>query len=225
LPDRRSQREFGEPKEILVAGATALGLQLSAGQIDSFLAYLYLLVQWSARFNLTSIRKPDLMVKRHFLDSVAIWPFITTAGRLLDIGTGAGFPGLPLKIILPDKEVVLVESSRKKANFLRELVRKLNLDRVRIVEKRAEELYPDEAGSFDEVVTRALGSAELFLKLSCPLLVPGGKSLIMHGPKGTELFQRLERQYLQLGFRETRLEKFELPIGHEKRCLLIFLKK
>lgn len=217
--------ESANAKGILVAGTSALGIQLSPSQIESFISYLSLLLQWNAKFNLTSIKEPGLVVRRHFLDSLAILPFITPTGRLLDIGSGAGFPALPIKIALPDKEVVLVESNRKKSNFLREIIRKLSLGQVANREERAEELEKNEIGLFSEIVTRAFGSPELFLKLSLPLLSHNGRSLIMHGPKGNELFSRLKRKSRDLGFREARLEEFKLPIGCEERRLLIFIKE
>jgi 16S rRNA (guanine527-N7)-methyltransferase len=171
------------------------------------------------------VKEPGLVVRRHFLDSLAILPFITATGRLLDIGSGAGFPALPIRIALPEKEVVLVESNRKKSNFLREITRQLNLNQVSIMEERAEELDANEIGQFSEIVTRAFGSTEIFLKLSRPLLSNNGRSLIMHGPKGDELFARLNTKSRDWGFREARLEKFKLPIGHEERRLLIFIKE
>jgi 16S rRNA (guanine527-N7)-methyltransferase len=225
LPDRRSQTDFATAREILVSGTVSLGIQLSSNQVDSFLSYLSLLFQWGRKFNLTSIKEPGLVVRRHFLDSLAILPFLSSTGRLLDIGSGAGFPGLPLKIVLPEKEVVLVESHRKKSNFLRELTRKLNIKGVQIIEKRVEELKTNEVGSFDEVVTRAFGSVDLFLKLSFPLLSNEGRSLIMHGPKGVELFRRLKRAAVDFGFSEARLEEVRLPMGDEQRRILIFLKR
>ena len=148
--------------------------------------------------------------------------FLSKSGRLLDVGSGAGFPGLPVKILLPESEVFLVESQRKKANFLREVIRQLDLQRVSVIQERLERIHPEDSGSFDEVVTRAFGSPEVFLKLSFPLLHPGGSSIIMHGPKGKEIFPALRDTARDFGFAQSRVETYLLPLGNEERTALIF---
>lgn len=204
--------------------ASRFGIDLSPQKKELFLSYLSLLLWWNRKINLTSVKDLNLLVRRHFLDSIAIVPYLTPTGRLMDVGSGAGFPGLPLKIVLPAKEVVLLEARRKRANFLRELIRRLNIEGVRIIERRLEDLEPKEIGLFDDVVTRAFGATDLFLRLSSPLLSPMGRSLLLHGPKGAEIFSTLKARSLDWGFAEARLEEFGLPGGSEKRSLLIFVK-
>lgn len=214
--------EFAQ--ELLISRASSLGLALSAEQGEQFSDYLSLLLLWNARTNLTAIRNPLLVLRHHFLDSLALTPFLTPSGRLLDVGSGAGFPGLPLKIALPQKQVVLVESRRKRGNFLREVIRSLDLKGVEVIEGRAEEIDPREVGLFDEVVTRAFGSSALFLRLSFPLLSSQGRSMIMHGPKGEELFHRMSPYWKKLGYGAGKVERFLLPLGNEERSLLVFVK-
>ena len=225
MPKTQNDPRFGEGWELLSEGASSLGLKLTEKQIDKFSSYLSLLLTWNARFNLTAIRSPALIIRLHFIDSLAIAPFISPGGRLLDVGSGAGFPGIPLKIISPKMALTLVESQRRKANFLREVVRSLNLSGVEVLEGRAEQLKPQEIGLFSVVVARALGSLDNFLRLSAPLLRQGGRTIIMHGPKGAQFFRRMEKKHLILGFSESRLENYQLPLGHEKRALLIYVKK
>ena len=143
----------------------------------------------------------------------------------MDVGSGAGFPGIPLKIISPKKEVILVEPQRKKANFMREVIRTLKIDGMEVIEERAEKIDPRMIGLFSEVVTRALGSADLFLRISFPLLSTGSKSLIMHGPTGAGLFESKKMMQASERFSASRLEHYDLPIGGEKRTLLIYVKK
>lgn len=225
MPNQQEQIAFAAALGLLEEWAGRLGIDLSPQKKELFLSYLALLLSWNRKINLTSIRDLNLVIRRHFLDSIAVVPYLTPAGRLMDVGSGAGFPGLPLKIVLPAKEVLLVEARRKKANFLREVSRRLNIEGLQIIEGRLEDLKAKEIGLFDEVVTRAFGDTDLFLKLSSPLLSRRGRSLILHGPKGAELFPRLKRYSLDWGFSEARLEEFGLPGGSERRNLLIFLKR
>lgn len=225
MPSKQNDPGFREDRDLLLEGAISLGLTLSQNQIDTFFSYLSLLLTWNSRVNLTSIKNPTRIVRLHFVDSLAIAPFISPIGRILDVGSGAGFPGIPLKIISPKKEVILVEPQRKKANFLREVIRSLKIVGMEVVEERAEKLNPQKIGLFSEVVTRALGSPDLFLRISYPLLSTGGRSLIMHGPTGAGLFRSKKLQCLKAAFGEGRLEDYNLPIGNEKRTLLIYVKK
>ncbi len=142
----------------------------------------------------------------------------------MDVGSGAGFPGIPLKIIAPKKEIILVEPQRKKANFMREVIRTLKIDGMEVIEERAEKIDPRMIGLFSEVVTRAVGSPDLFLRISFPLLSTGSRSIIMHGPRGAGLFGSKKLMRTSVGFSERRLEHYDLPIGGEKRTLLIYVK-
>lgn len=225
MPRKQKNSGFSEGQELLLKGATDLGLGLSHQQVTAFSSYLSLLFSWNSRFNLTSIKAPALITRLHFIDSIAIAPFILPSGRIMDVGSGAGFPGIPLKIVFPAKEVFLVESQRKKANFLRAVVRSLGLEGVHVIEARAEKLSTQEVGLFSEVVTRAFGSLERFLKISAYFLCPEGRSMVMHGPTGNQLFRDMGNRCKELGFRESRLENYPLPIGNEKRTLLIYVKK
>ncbi len=117
---------------LLRRGTRTLGLDLSPPQLDQFLTYLDLLLKWNRRINLTALRSPDDIITRHFLDSLLLLPHLPETGRLLDIGSGAGFPGLPLKIARPGLSVDLVEATTKKASFLKEAVRRLGLSGVNV---------------------------------------------------------------------------------------------
>jgi len=174
------------PDELLVTGALALGIHLTPGQVAAFLAYLEEITRWSSRVNLTALRTAEEIVRAGFLDSLACLPLIPPeAGRALDIGSGAGFPGLPLKLVRPDLAFSLVEASRRKATFLRHATRRLGLTGVRVLRCRAEELAgdPAEQGSYDLALARAVAPPPEQARLVRPFLRPGGLFLLQTGPE------------------------------------------
>lgn len=214
-----------ESRQLIIRGAEALGISLSQKQLGQLIAYLDLIQLWNSKFNLTAIRSTPLIIRHHFIDSLAIAPFTNPDSRLVDIGSGAGFPGIPLKIIFPNKEIALVDSQRKKTTLMREVVRGLDLKGIEVLETRVEQLKPPHDRQYAEAVARAFGSLDQFLKVSAGLLAPGGRSLFMSGPKGFTAFSHIYKdKYFELGFVESRMESYHLPLGKEKRTLLIFLK-
>ena len=158
-------------------------LALDTALATPLLAYLELLARWNRTYNLTAVRDPGEMVTRHLLDSLAMHPFVDPlvagGGALADLGTGAGLPGIPLAIAKPGLRVTLVESAGKKARFMREAVRQLGLEHVRVAESRIEAL--DEPGHFDAITARALATLPLIIELGGHLLKPEGRLLAMKG--------------------------------------------
>jgi len=196
-------------------------------QVDAFLGYLKLLMHWNLRINLTSICEPERIVRLHFLDSLAIFHSIDREGRMMDMGSGAGFPGIPIKIIYPEKEVYLFEARRKRSSFLHEVKRKLNLQGLGICTSRVETIEPTKTGPFDEAVTRATLKIHDFLRLSGPFLRLGGKALMMAGPKGIRDYddQKVKDEASVLGFHSSQIITYNLPLGSEKRSLLTYMKE
>jgi 16S rRNA (guanine527-N7)-methyltransferase len=163
-------------RQRLDAGLSALGIALDPVAIARLLDYVELLERWNGAYNLTAVRDPAEMVTRHLLDSLAILPHVSGA-TLADLGSGAGLPGIPLAIAVPERETLLVDSNGKKARFLREAVRRLGLEHVRVAESRVE----DVAGTFDCVTARAFASLAEMLGWGGHLLAPGGVWLAMKG--------------------------------------------
>lgn len=160
----------------LHSGADALGVALTTEQGERLLDYLELLVRWNGVYNLTAVRDANDMVTRHLLDSLAI-AHLVRGETLIDLGTGAGLPGIPLAILVPSRRVTLVDSNGKKTRFLREAVRVLGLANVHIEQARAEDLQ----GQYDCVVARAFASLADFLGVGGHLLAAEGVCVAMKG--------------------------------------------
>ncbi len=167
---------------ILATGANALGITLGAREVSQFTTYYNELLSWNEKINLVSVKSDlDIPIK-HFIDSLTLLPFIENkTGRLLDIGSGAGFPGIPLKIVLNSMNVSLLESSRKKTSFLKHIIRSINLTDISVIHNRAENLMEDDSyrGCFDVVTTRATLKLPEFLQMGAFFLSGNGTLIAM----------------------------------------------
>lgn len=196
-------------------GLTELGLPADR-LAPPLLEYLALLQRWNRTYNLTAIRDPDEMVTRHLLDSLAMHAFVSE-GKLADLGTGPGLPGIPLAIAHPDLQVTLVESNGKKARFLREAVRQLGLGNARVAESRAEAL--DEPARFDALTARALDTLAGIIEVGGHLLKPGGALLAMKGVRPDEEIAALPR-----GWHFEAIHRLHVPDLVGERHLVIVRK-
>src|SRR5258707_9493561 len=187
---------------VFIEGLRLLGLRVTERQLDQFLRYQQELLDWNTRINLTAITDPEEVLLRHFLDSLSLLLVYDRAETcLLDIGTGAGFPGLPLKIVRPQWQVVLLEATGKKVAFLQHIIEALQLQDVVALHGRAEELA-HKAGyraSFDVVTARAVASLPMLLEYAAPFCRVGGQIIL---PKKGNLVEELAQGKLaarQLG--------------------------
>jgi 16S rRNA (guanine527-N7)-methyltransferase len=183
MPERG--RPDPDPDALLDEGARRLGLALGPRERSAFRLYRDEILRWSQRVNLTALRDPARLVREGFLDSLACL-LVLPAGtdRAVDLGSGAGFPALPLAIVRPDQRFTLVEASRRKANFLRHVCRLLELDTVEVLWCRAEALaeQPAHAGAYDLAMARAVAHPGRQAELALPFLRPGGCFLAQLGP-------------------------------------------
>lgn len=162
----------------LARGLAELQLNLDSGVQQKLLAYVALLEKWNQVYNLTAVRDPQQMLYAHLLDSLAVIPYLPP-GAIVDVGSGAGLPGIPIALTRSDTSITLLDSNHKKASFLREAVLQLGIKNITVVCQRVEEFSPAE--KFAVVISRAFSDLAEFLRLTRHLCAPGGKFLAMKG--------------------------------------------
>lgn len=212
-------------KELAQFAQQQLSLRLSAGQLDALIRYEQELLDWNERFNLTAIRDPQDVRIKHFLDSfTCLLAFREKPPeRMVDVGTGAGFPGLALKIIYPRMRLTLVESVGKKAGFCRHVVDTLELPGVDVVQARAEDLGQKAAHreQYDWAVARAVAILPVLAEFLLPLVRVGGAMIAMKGESGPAEAHTAEHALRVLGGRLRQLVPVTLPGVAEERYLVI----
>lgn len=209
--------------EILKQGSLELGVSLSDAQLASFLKYLRELQAWNKKINLTSITEEKDIIIKHFLDSLTSARFLSGVNTLLDIGSGGGFPGLPLKIAIPSLKITLMDSVEKKVHFIRHMIRTLDLKGTNAISGRVEspELIHKLTGAFDCVTSRAFAELEAFVTLGAPYVRPGGMLLAMKGPSVEEEMSAMGPVN---GFSAPEVHEIEVPFSGRKMSLVIMRK-
>jgi 16S rRNA (guanine527-N7)-methyltransferase len=199
-------------------------VSLNAQQVELFWLYLQELLEWNKTFSLTGIKNPDDIIIKNFIDSLTPLPYLDSSGSLLDIGSGAGFPSIPLKISCPELEVQLVEASRKKVSFIKHLIRTLGLEGVSVLHSRVEEMAQPER-PFRTIISRAFRRPAPLLQLVTPLLEPSTTLIAMLGPTTREEQNELEDLALAKSLEVSRVVSLELPRGRGGRTLVFFQKR
>ncbi len=204
-------------KEVVARGAGAMGVTLDGGQLETMAFHAAELIKWNAKFNITAITDPYEVAVKHFVDALALVSWIPRGSRVIDVGSGGGFPGLPLKICRPDVQVVMVDASRKKVSFLNHVVRMSGMTGVKAIHSRVETLGKDMAfsGRFDVAVSRAFTALDRFVTLAVPLLSDQGVVIAMKGNLSDEEMNGVEQSRFTVEIR-----RYVLPFGDHQRSLV-----
>jgi 16S rRNA (guanine527-N7)-methyltransferase len=215
-----------EGKRLLNQGALRLGISLSSHQLDQFLYYLFLLQKSNRLFNLTGLHSSRDIIIKHFLDSLTPLPYLSEDARIMDLGSGAGFPGLPIQICRPDQSITLIDASNKKCNFLKEVVRHLQLQNTLVVQGYLGKESLPLLGSiqFDLIIFRAVGKLKKLLSGVNRYLPTGGKLMLMKGKQGLQEIADLEIEIRKKGFQIEPPIFLKLPYLDQER-ILIYLTK
>jgi len=210
-------------RTLLTSGADSLGITLSEQQVDAFLVYLVELEKWNRKINLTAIRKEQDIVIKHFLDSLTYLNGFVPASalRLLDMGSGAGFPAVPIKIARPEISVTMVESVSKKSSFLRHIIRTLKLTDTIVFDKRTGDLPSSHHQTYDVVTARAFADMKAAISEGAPFLKPGGLMVLSRGPEETIG----EGDALEEGLIIDKMLDINLPHSNDPRTIWVFRKK
>ena len=197
-------------KEKIERGLVALTLESHPEVVEKLEQYLTLITKWNKVTNLTSIDDPEQMVVIHLLDSLSIQPYLS-GHRILDVGSGAGLPGIPLALINQDKDFILLDSNGKKTRFMVQAAIELEIRNIEVVQSRAQ----DFEGEFDHVVCRAFTGTDDFVKACSHLLAPGGTLLAMKGPAASEVIRPpgFKQNIHQLHVPDMRSERYLIEIG------------
>jgi 16S rRNA (guanine527-N7)-methyltransferase len=198
--------------DVLRDGARALGLELTDAEVGKLVQHLDLLDEWGGRMNLTAIRDRPSQLTKHLLDSLSVRPYLRGA-RVADVGSGAGFPGIPLAIVAPEIHFALIESTGKKCRFLEHVRDALGLGNVEVVQSRAEAHQP--AVRYDTVIARAVGPVADLVRYAGPLVAGGGRLLAMKGRRpDDELAKKLN------GWKVVAVHPLRVPGLDEERHLV-----
>lgn len=200
-------------------------LNVTEKQINNFYDYMIGILDWNTKINLTAITEENMFIVKHFIDSLTINKYIENAEYLIDIGTGAGFPGIPLKIMNENIKVTLIDSVNKKLNVIRDLSGKMNIDKLEIIHTRAEELAQDSKyrEMYDVATTRAVSNLSTIAEYMLPFVKVNGIAICMKGPNFKEELEDAKRAIEVLG---GKIEKIEsINVGEELERNIIIIKK
>lgn len=202
-----------------------INIEMTENQIEKFYIYMTQLLEWNKKMNLTAIEEENEIILKHFIDSLTIKEYIKDAKSMIDIGTGAGFPGIPIAIINNNINITLLDSLNKRINFLNDIIQKLELNNVIAIHGRAEDIARLETyrEKFDIVTSRAVAPFNILLEYMLPFNKVNGRSISMKGSNIEEI-ENSDKALNELGGKIERIEKINLPKTEVQRNIIIIEK-
>ena len=201
-------------------------INLNNQQLEYFYKYMNLLIEWNEKINLTTITEPKEIIIKHFIDSLTVLKYINGANTIVDVGTGAGFPGIPLAIANENINITLVDSLNKRINFLNEVTEELKLRNIETLHSRAEEFGKNKKyrESYDISISRAVARLNVLVEYLLPAIKLGGKCICMKGPDCKEEIEEAKKAIEILGGTIETIEEFSLPGTDMQRTIIIINK-
>ena len=212
--------------EGLLEKASTMGVRFSVEQMDKFYKYMNLLIEWNEKINLTAIIEPNEIILKHFIDSITILKDIKDGSIVVDVGTGAGFPGIPLSIMNPTLKITLVDSLNKRLIFLQEVIKELNLKNVELIHARAEEFGRNKKyrEKFDIATSRAVANLATLSEYLLPLVKINGQAISMKAGNASQEIEEAQKAIKTLGGHINRIDEFYLPQTDIARTIIIIDK-
>ena len=214
--------EYSTFNEELLEKSSTMGVRFSVEQIEKFYKYMNLLIEWNEKINLTAITEPSEIILKHFIDSITILKEIEDGSILVDVGTGAGFPGVPLSIMNPTLKITLVDSLNKRLIFLQEVVKELKLENVELIHARAEEFGQNKKyrEKFDIATSRAVANLSSLSEYLVPLVKIGGKVISMKAGNAEQEIEEAQTAIKVLGGCIKKIDEFNLPQSNIERTII-----
>ena len=201
--------------------------KINNNQLEMFYKYMQLLLEWNKKINLTAITEEDEIILKHFVDSLTVLKYINENDKIIDVGTGAGFPGIPIAIMMPNAKITLLDSLNKRINFLNEVIKELGLKNVETIHARSEDCGKDMLyrEKFDISIARAVANLSTLSEYLLPFVKLGGKVICMKGSEIDEELKNAEYAIKELGGKFVLKDEFELPDSDIKRNIIIVKKE
>lgn len=218
--------EKEEWKNFLIKQCQELKIEMDEKKQDQFYTYMEILIKWNKNINLTAITEPEEVLQKHFIDSLTILPYIEENATIIDVGTGAGFPGIPVKIAKENTKVILLDALNKRLNFLQEVINTLQLSNIETIHARAEEVGKNKAlrENFDIATSRAVAPLNILVEYLLPLVKLGGKCICMKGSNIEEEIGNSKKAIEILGGKIEKISEFNLPNSDIKRNIIVIKK-
>ena len=213
-------------KEFFLDNLKNINIEITEEENEKFFKYMEMLIEWNEKINLTAIIEKKEIILKHFIDSLTILKYIENDKKIIDVGTGAGFPGIPLTIVNKEIEVTLMDSLQKRLKFLEEVIKENEIEKVKIVHKRAEDAGRDKSirEKYDYATARAVSNMSTLAEYLLPLVKVGGKCIVMKGPNIEEELNKSKKAINILGGKIEKIEEIVLPGTDIVRNIVIIKK-
>ena len=213
--------------ELMIDYGKEINIVFTEEQLQKFYQYMNLLIEWNEKINLTAIVEPKEIILKHFIDSLTIIKYIEPNKSVIDIGTGAGFPGIPVKIMREDLDITLLDSLNKRIHFLNEVIQKLELKNITAVHARIEEYAKNKQyrETFDVATSRAVANLTTLSEYMLPMVALKGMAICMKGSEISEEISKSKNSIKLLGGKIDKIEEFTLPKSDNKRNLILIKKE